>query len=298
MAEKIERDPVTGVQTTGHEWDGIKELDNPMPRWWLWVFYACIAFSVLWWILFPSWPTHQGYLPGVLRWVAPGFWGADQRVHLDRMLDEARQAQAVFLEQIAELTPEEIAEVPELLNFAVHGGERHFKDNCATCHGLGGGGQLHYPSLADDAWIWGGTFEEVAYTINHGIRNEDDMEARFSMMPAYGADGILSRDEITAVAEYVLSLGGREHNADLAAMGTETFEIQCAACHMEDGSGMNELGAPALNDAVWLYGGEREQIIAQITNPQHGVMPPWRGRLSDEVIKMLTVYVHNLGGGR
>ena len=290
MAEKIERDPVTGVQTTGHEWDGIKELDNPMPRWWLWVFYASIAFAVLWWILYPSWPTHRGHLPGIL--------GSNARLDLEQRLVEARQAQAVFLDQIAERTPEEIVQVPELLNFAVHGGERHFKDNCATCHGLGGGGQLHYPSLADDAWIWGGTLEEINYTINHGIRNEEDMDARFSMMPAYGPDGILQRSEIIEVAEFVIALSGRDHDADLAAAGAEYYEIHCAACHMEDGSGMTALGAPALNDAVWLYGGDREQILAQIANPRHGVMPPWQGRLSDEVVKMLTVYVHTLGGGQ
>jgi cytochrome c oxidase cbb3-type subunit 3 len=118
------------------------------------------------------------------------------------------------------------------------------------------------------------------------------------MMPAYGVDGILPREEIVAVAEYVLLLGDLEHDADLAANGAETFELNCAACHGENGGGMKELGAPALNDAVWLYGGEREQILAQVTNPRHGVMPPWQGRLPEEVIKMLTVYVHNLGGGQ
>lgn len=290
MADKIERDALTGVQTTGHEWDGIKELDNPMPRWWLWVFYASIAFAVVWWILYPSWPTHRGHLPGIL--------GSNARLDLEERLAEAHADQAVFLEQIAALSPEEIDATPDIRAFAVHGGERHFKDNCATCHGLGGGGQLHYPSLADDAWIWGGTFDEISYTINHGIRNEDDLDARFSMMPAYGADGILEREQISAVAEYVLSLGGGEYDSELAATGAETFAIECAACHMEDGSGMKELGAPALDDAVWLYGGDRAQIRAQINNPQHGVMPPWQGRLSDEVIKMLTVYVHNLGGGQ
>ena len=142
MAEKIERDPVTGVRTTGHEWDGIKELDNPMPRWWLWVFYACIIFSVIWWILFPAWPGSSGYTPGIL--------GSNARVTLEERLVEAREAQAVYLEQIAALSPEEISAAPDLLNFAVHGGQRHFNDNCAGCHGLGGGGQLHYPSLADD----------------------------------------------------------------------------------------------------------------------------------------------------
>lgn len=290
MAEKIERDPVTGVRTTGHEWDGIKELDNPMPRWWLWVFYACIIFSVIWWILYPAWPGSSGYTRGIL--------GSNARVSLEERLVEAREAQAVYLEQIAVLSPQEISAAPDLLNFAVHGGQRHFNDNCAGCHGLGGGGQLHYPSLADDSWIWGGSLDEILYTINHGIRNEDDMDSRFSMMPAYGADDLLSREEIAALTEHVLSLGNREHDAELAATAAENWEINCAACHGEGGNGMYELGAPALNDAVWLYGGEREAIQAQIYNPRHGVMPPWQGRLPDEVVKMLAVYVHNLGGGQ
>jgi cytochrome c oxidase cbb3-type subunit III len=290
MAEKIERDSLTGVQTTGHEWDGIKELDNPMPRWWLWVFYACIAFSVLWWILYPAWPTHSGYSKGVI--------GSNQRVELDERLAEARAAQGAFIERIAAAEPEAITAEPDLLQFAVAGGERHFKDNCAGCHGLGGGGQLHYPSLADDAWIWGGSLEAIRYTINHGIRNEEDMDARFNMMPRYGVDGLLTRDEIDQVVQHVLSLSEREHDAEQAAAGAEIYEIQCAACHGEQGEGIQDLGGPALNDAVWLYGGEPEEITAQIWNPRHGVMPPWQGRLDDEVIKMLAVYVHNLGGGQ
>lgn len=290
MAEKTERDQLTGIQTTGHEWDGIRELDNPMPRWWLWVFYASIAFSVLWWILYPAWPTPGGYSSGLI--------GSNQREELDVRLADARVAQGAFIERIAMAEPEAIAAEPDLLQFAIAGGERHFKDNCAGCHGLGGGGQLHYPSLADDAWIWGGTLEAIRTTINHGIRNEEDADARFNMMPRYGVDQMLSREEIGQVVQYVLSLSGREHDAELAAEGAETFEIQCAACHGEDGGGIQDLGGPALNDAVWLYGGEPEEIAAQIANPQHGVMPPWQGRLGDEVIKMLTVYVHNLGGGQ
>lgn len=285
----IERDEVTGVDTTGHEWDGIKELNNPLPRWWLYVFYACIAFSVLWWILFPAWPSSTGYTPGLL--------GSNQRVALDTRMAEARAAQAVFLERIAAADPAEVAADPQLSQFAMAGGERHFKDNCAPCHGLGGAGQLHYPTLADDAWIWGGSFDAIQDTIRHGIRNEDDPDARFGMMPAFGADDILGRDEIAAVVQYVLALGGRDHDAALAAAGQETFEVNCAACHGEDGKGIRDLGAPNLTDAVWLYGNTPEAITAQISRPQHGVMPAWQGRLPEEVITMLTVYVHNLGGG-
>ena len=290
MAERTERDALTGVHTTGHEWDGIKELDNPMPRWWLWVFYATILFSVVWWILYPAWPGSTGYTRGLL--------GSNQRLELDTRLAEARAAQAVFIDRIAAATPDEIVAEPDLLQFAIAGGARHFKDNCAPCHGLGGGGQLHYPSLADDSWLWGGTLDEIAFTINHGIRNEDDPDARFSLMPAFGADGMLERDEIADLSQFVLALGEREHDAEGAVRGGKLYTAQCASCHGDAGEGMAVLGAPALNDAVWLYGDTADAIARQIHNPRHGTMPPWQGRLPEDVIKMLTVYVHNLGGGQ
>lgn len=290
MAKGTERDSLSGVETTGHEWDGIRELDNPMPLWWLWVFYATILFSIVWWILYPAWPSSTGYTRGLL--------GSNQRLELDARLAEARAAQAVFIDRIAAASPAEIIDEPDLLQFAVAGGARHFKDNCAGCHGLGGGGQLHYPSLADDSWIWGGTLDEILYTINHGIRNEDDADARFALMPSFGIDGMLAADEIQDVTHFVLSLGGREHDAERAARGDEIYAMQCVSCHGEGGEGILELGGPALNDAVWLYGEEPAAIAAQINNPRHGVMPAWQGRLPDEIIKMLTVYVHNLGGGQ
>ncbi len=289
MPTKVEKDAVTGVETTGHEWDGIRELDNPLPKWWVYVFYATILWSVAWWILYPSWPTLGTYFGGIL--------GYNQRDALTEQLASARAAQAQWLDRISAADTAAIEADPELLAFAMRGGEVAFKDNCAPCHGLGGAGQLFYPTLADDDWIWGGTLEDIEYTIRHGIRNGEDPDARDSQMPAFGADGILEPQQIGDVVQYVLSFSNRATDAEAVARGQEIFLEQCAACHGEDGRGMREVGAPNLTDSIWLYGGEREQIRAQIERPRHGVMPAWNARLADDVIKMVTVYVHNLGGG-
>ncbi len=184
---------------------------------------------------------------------------------------------------------------PELLSFAMRGGEVAFKENCAACHGLGGAGQFNYPSLADDDWLWGGTLADIEQTIRHGIRFYDDPDTRDSQMPAFG--DILEREQVEDVVQYVLSLSGRAEDGEAAARGSEVFAEQCAACHGDDGRGMKELGAPNLTDGIWLYGGEPQDIRAQILKPRHGVMPAWQTRLEDEVIKMVTIYVHNLGGG-
>ena len=181
------------------------------------------------------------------------------------------------------------------MNFAIAGGRAAFGDNCATCHGQGGAGQSGgFPSLADDSWLWGGDLESIHQTLLYGIRFDHE-DTRFSEMPAFGE--ILGPEEIDAVAEYVLSLSGQAENEEAAKQGAEIFAEQCAACHGEAGEGMVELGAPRLSDQIWLYGGTKEQVVAQIRQPQHGVMPAWVDRLDPETIKMLAVYVHSLGGG-
>ena len=285
MPTKAEKDSVTGTETTGHEWDGIKELNTPLPKWWLYVFYATVAFSLVYYLLYPTVPGFDGLL------------GTNNRLALDDKLAAAHERQAVYRDRIAALESEEIARDPELLSFALAGGRSLFADNCAPCHGLGGAGQHGYPSLADDVWLWGGTLDEIDTTILYGVRSAHE-DSRFSEMPAFGADELLSGEEIAAVADYVLSLSGEaEGEADLAA-GAEIYADNCAACHGENGEGDISQGAPRLNDQIWLYGGERAEVIAQIGKPKHGAMPPWVDRLDPMALKMLTVYVHSLGGGQ
>ena len=289
MVTKVEKDEISGQDTTGHEWDGIKELNTPLPKWWLYTFYASIIYAVIWWVLYPSWPYVTGYFGGII--------GSNQRLTLDERLAEAEAAQAQYLDRIKAASTEEILADPELLSFAMAGGGAAFADNCAPCHGLGGAGQDIYPTLADDDWIWGGTLEDIQTTIKYGIRSDHD-ETRINDMPGYGRDEILGREDIKAVANYVLSLSGGSADAEVIEQGRVLFEEQCAACHGEQGEGIQELGAPNLGDQIWLYGGSEEEIIQQISSPQQGVMPPWIDRLDEETIKILTVYVHALGGGQ
>lgn len=287
MPTKVEKDIATGKETTGHEWDGIKELNNPLPKWWLYLFYVTIAVSVVMWILFPSWPGFTGHFGGVL--------GYSQRETVQRDIEAARAGQLGFLDRVEQASLEEITQQSDLLNFAIAGGRAAFGDNCATCHGQGGAGQSGgFPSLADDSWLWGGDLESIHQTLLYGIRFDHE-DTRFSEMPAFGE--ILGPEEIDAVAEYVLSLSGQAENEEAAKQGAEIFAEQCAGCHGEAGEGMVELGAPRLSDQIWLYGGTKEQVVAQIRQPQHGVMPAWVDRLDPETIKMLAVYVHSLGGG-
>jgi cytochrome c oxidase cbb3-type subunit 3 len=288
MPTKVEKDAATGQMTTGHEWDGIKELNTPLPKWWLYVFYATCVYALIWWVLYPSWPWINTYFGGVL--------GYDQREALEERVADAEAARSEWVERLREAPLEEIPGDAELMTVAFTGGEAAFNDNCAPCHGLGGAGQGFYPSLADDAWIWGGSLDAIHHTISYGIRN-DHPDTRFNMMPAYGADGILEREQISEVANYVLSLSGEAPDAEAADAGAAIFAEQCAACHGEGGEGMPDLGAPNLSDQIWLYGGTEEEVVAQIRNPRHGVMPPWVGRLDPETIKSLAVYVHALGGG-
>jgi cytochrome c oxidase cbb3-type subunit 3 len=283
-------DKLTGVETTGHEWDGVRELNNPLPRWLLYVFYACIVFSIGYMVIYPSIPLGTDYYKGTADY--------SSRVAVEEDIAAAREAQGGLRERIVETDLADIRSDQQLLSFAVAGGGAAYAENCAPCHGTGANGGPGYPSLQDDAWIWGGTLDAIHTTLQYGIRWEQNDNTRFSMMPAYGTDGILSEEEIDQVAHYVLSLSGSEHDAQAATAGEEIYLNQCAACHMDDGSGMADLGAPTLSDQVWLYGGTHTQIANQIHNPKHGVMPAWEGRLDEATVKMLTVYVHELGGGQ
>jgi len=291
----INKDPLTGKPTTGHVWDGIQELNNPLPKWWLTVLYACIAFSVLWWVLYPAIPGLNGYTKGVL--------GYNQRADYAQEAAAAAEAQKVWIDKISASTTDQINGDAELLNFAMSGGKAVFNENCAACHAPGGAGRPAFPVLADDDWLWGGNLAQIEQTIRHGIRATTDDATRNNVMPNFGADGVLTPEQIADVAAFVMSLsaqsgGGEKSDAAAAGRGKQVFAENCAACHGEEGKGNLELGAPNLTDSIWLYGGDAKTITAQITKPRHGVMPAWEGRLTDAQIKMLAVYVHALGGGQ
>lgn len=289
MSEERKVDPIAGVETTGHKWDGIEELDNPLPRWWLWVFYATIIYSIGYMVLYPSIPLGTSYFEGTTNY--------SQREDVAAELAATKEARGEMYQRILMEDLQGIRHNDELLNFSLAGGRVAFLDNCAPCHGTGATGGPGYPNLADDDWLWGGDLEAINTTIAHGIRWEKDEDTRYSEMPNFGSDGLLETADINAVAEHVLSLSGLEHDASLAEQGAVVFEEQCVACHGASGEGIQELGAPALNDQVWLYAGDRHEIVQQLTRARHGQMPAWTGRLDEATIKMLTVYVHSLGGG-
>ena len=284
-----EIDETAGVNTTGHEWDGIKELDNPMPRWWLWTFYACILYSIGYVIYYPAIPLLESSTMGVS--------GETVRGNLKLELATSQAEKAGLVSQIAESDLAAIRSDENLFRFAVAGGASAYKVYCSQCHGSGGQGASGFPNLNDDDWLWGGDLDAIYTSIKHGIRNGEDDDARDSQMPAFGADEILERDEIKAVTQYVLSVSNQEHDVALATAGEEVFLDNCTACHGENATGDREVGAPNLADAVSLYGNNKVLIEAQIIQPKHGVMPPWQQRLSDETIKQLAIYVHSKGGG-
>lgn len=284
-------DSVTGVETTGHVWDGdLKELNKPLPRWWLYVLYATIIWAIGYWIVYPTWPLLNGeYTKGVLDY--------SQRGEVTQEVAAAKAAQAKYFEQIAATPVGEIEKNQELLPFVMAGGAAVFGDNCGPCHGKGGGGAIGYPNLNDDDWLWGGTPEAIERTIQFGIRS-GHAEARDMAMPRFGLDGILKPAEISDAAQFVLSLSGKSNDPAAAQRGKKIFADNCAACHGEEGKGNPEMGAPNLTDGIWLYGGKLADIEKTIETGRGGVMPYWTGRLDPVTIKMLAAYVHSLGGGK
>lgn len=290
MPTKVEKDTVSGTETTGHEWDGIKELDNPLPRWWLYVFYASVLWSVAYYVFYPAIPWVTGHTVGILEHT--------ERSRVVEDLASAKLAKVGFLGRIEKTGLEDIRHNQDLLNFAIAGGRAAFADNCAPCHGTGATGGPGYPNLADDDWLWGGKLGSIYATLKHGIRWAGDDNTRISDMPKFGTDGLLKREQIADVAEYVLSLTGQAKDPAAASRGSVLYAEQCVACHGEKGIGNAELGAPKLNDAIWFYGNDKATVMSQISNPQQGVMPAWQGRLDEATLKMLTVYVHSMGGGQ
>lgn len=282
------------VPTTGHEWDGIQELDNPMPRWWLWTFYLTIIWSIGYTIYYPAWPLISGATQGITGREAAG----DTRIAVAEEIKRFDDANAPIKAKLVAADLNAIATDPELDGYARAAGAAVFKTWCAQCHGAGAAGNLGYPNLLDDDWLWGGDMESIHATITHGIRNTVDSDARYSEMPKFGADGLLEKEQIGDVVEYVLQISGQEgFDAAKAGAGAQVFADNCAACHMEDGKGDRSQGAPNLTDAVWLYGGDRAAVTETVTNARFGVMPNWNQRLSEDEIRAVAVYVHGLGGG-
>jgi cytochrome c oxidase cbb3-type subunit III len=290
MSEHHDIDAVSGRSTTGHEWDGIKELNTPLPRWWILTFYATILWAIGYWVVYPAWPLVTGYTTGLLHYSTRA-----------SVADELANLEALRGEKMKVLGSTSLADIekdPALLSLARARGKTVFGDNCAPCHGSGGAGAKGYPNLNDDDWLWGGSLDQIMQTIQFGARSAHT-KAHEGQMLAFGRDAILKKDEIVTVANYVRSLSGLSTAQGFdAAAGKKIFAENCVSCHGEDGKGNQDVGAPNLTDKIWLYGSDEATIVETITNGRAGVMPAWSGRLDPVTIKALAVYVHSLGGGK
>jgi cytochrome c oxidase cbb3-type subunit 3 len=289
VAGKREIDQPTGLEDTGHEWDGIRELDRPLPRWWLWVFYASIVFAVVYWILMPAWPGLTGYTPGVLH--------KSDRAQVEQDLKALAAQRGAEGRMLEGASLEAIERDPKLQAYAMAVGQSVFGDNCATCHGQGGAGARGYPNLRDDVWLWGGSLEDIHHTITVGVRSGQS-DARLSQMPAFGRDQLLKPDQVDDLTDYVMALSHRPASRAALARAAPVFQQNCASCHGADGTGMQAQGAPNLTDADWLYGADRASIRTQIWNGRGGVMPSWRARFDPATLKALAVYIHANAGGQ
>jgi len=276
-----------GIGTTGHSWDGIQEWNNPLPRWWLWIFYATIIWGVWYVIAYPAWPMISG--------ATEGYKGWSTRANVAEEIAAAEEANSEINAQLVSADLSAIPEDPELAGYARSAGEAVFNTWCVQCHGREGGGFTGYPTLSDDAWLWGGTMEDIHLTIAHGIRNEDDPDARYSEMPAFGE--ILAPEEITQAVNYVMSLSGEPRDPSQVDAGETVYLDNCAACHGDNAQGQVFMGAPNISDAIWLYGGDYDTLVETVTYSRYGVMPPWTTRLSEAEIRAVSAYVHQLGGG-
>ncbi|RYH07421.1 cytochrome-c oxidase, cbb3-type subunit III [Tropicimonas sp. IMCC6043] len=281
-------------QTTGHSWDGIEEYNNPLPRWWLWVFYATVVWGLIYTILYPAWPMVSGATSGIL--------GHSTRADVAAEIARFDEANSGIQQQLVDAELTEISADPELNSYAQNAGAAVFRTWCAQCHGAGAQGAQAsgYPSLLDDDWLWGGTIEEIHDTIAYGIRYNDD-SLRFGDMLAFGRDELLTDEEIYQVIAHVQKISGQEYDEGLEAAGAVIFEEQCASCHMEDGTGEKTLGAPNLTDAIWLYGGDEATLYETIWGGRAGVMPARGGApetvVDEAMLRAVATYVHSLGGG-
>lgn len=291
--EVNERDPVTGRETTGHEWNGIKELDTPVPRGVLIFLVVTHVWAIGWWFLVPAWPVGTTYTKGLL--------GVDQRTSVEEQVIEGQRERSPWMMRL-QSEPYDAILADETLMQTVRGtGRQLFGDNCAACHGRDGRGRAGYPDLTDDDWLWGGGPERIEQTLRYGI-NTAHPDSRIAQMPAFGRDEMLDRDQVRSVASYVYSLSNPDHsteeNLGLIEAGREVFAATCAACHGDDAQGIADVGAPNLTDARWVYGGDLQTIITSVHGGRQGHMPTWDERLSDAEIRTLSLYVHDLGTGQ
>ena len=278
-------------ETTGHTWDGIREFNNPLPKWWLWIFYATIVWGIWYTIAYPAWPG--------IKDATAGYLGYSTRAEVAAEIAAAEAQNAEINQKLASVELAAITEDDELSTYATSAGNAVFKTWCAQCHQTNGAGAKGYPNLQDDAWLWGGTMEDIHQTLLHGIRHDADLDTRFSQMPAFG-DDYLPEEEIDQVVNYVMSLTPNVYppqDPSKVAAGETVYMDNCAACHMEDASGDRNQGAPNLADAIWLYGGDYETVYETVYNSRYGVMPGWKDRLSEAEIRAVATYVHQLGGG-
>jgi cytochrome c oxidase cbb3-type subunit 3 len=290
MSEHEDIDGVSGRSTTGHEWDGIKELNTPLPRWWVLSFYATILWAIGYWIVYPAWPLISSHTTGLFHY--------STRASVAEDLADLEKLRGEKMAVLGNASLAEIEKDPALLALARARGKTVFADNCAPCHGTGGAGAKGYPNLNDDDWLWGGSLDQILQTIQYGARS-GHAKTHESQMLAFGRDGILKKDEIVTVANYVRSLSGLSTAAGFnAAAGKKIFADNCTSCHGDNAKGNQELGAPDLTDGIWLYGSDEATLIETITNGRGGVMPAWTGRLDPITVKALAVYVHSLGGGK
>jgi cytochrome c oxidase cbb3-type subunit 3 len=282
-------DEATGVETVGHEWDGIEELNNPLPRWWLWSFYACILFAIGYVVVYPAIPLLSHGTAGLFGWTSRGQLAGELKAEGDR--------RAPLMAALAATPLDQLQRNPALMQQAVAGGRAAFRVNCVQCHGAGAAGNVGYPNLNDDDWLWGGNLAEIEQTITHGIRQPDDKLTRTSLMPSFGRDAILKPEQVSDVASFVRTLSGKERASASSRRGGELFAAHSGVCHGPAGKGDRRFGAPNLADAIWLYDGSREAIENSVTNAHAGVMPAWHRKLDKATIRMLAAYVHSLGGG-
>lgn len=277
------KDDLTGRETMGHDFDGIEELNTPMPRWWLVTFYLTILWGVGYTIAYPAWP--------MISQASAGLLGYSTRGEVAAAIDAHEDSNEALVGQLLEVDLATFDPQSDLHRYAVARGASVFRAQCSQCHGSGAAGATGYPNLLDNDWLWGGDLESIAYSVRHGIRNDTDFDARWSQMPVF--EGVLEANEINSIADFILTLP----DGGVPGSGATLFAENCASCHGDDGTGLREMGAPNLADAIWLYGGSREAVVQSIAEARFGVMPAWGERLTEADVRAVSTYVHALGGG-